>query len=288
MKQDHATVIPPDIHSPASGRMELKYAVPEETALEVLRWSSVFIEGGCMFQRVTSLYLDTPTLRFFRWHLDGCADRFKLRVRGYGDQLSDRLYLEVKRKTSGVVRKERTEIPTAVLSAVVGAAVPLAEQVLWKTGSEAMRSFLKKREAFHAEPKMLVTCRRQSLRESNVAGEVAVTVDRDIQCQQTSRSDLISDAFAWKSVSLPGLGTSTGTIIELKYSSRPPQWMRTLMAKLGPHRVNFSKYKAAMLQHADWSNGYVQSNGSGVEYAGCGLRPVTCVVPADRVGLYAY
>ena len=35
-------------------------------------------------QAITSLYLDTPSLTFLRWHLEGASERFKLRVRAYG------------------------------------------------------------------------------------------------------------------------------------------------------------------------------------------------------------
>jgi hypothetical protein len=287
MKNCDASTIP-NLRSTDIERLELKYAVSEEMALDVARWSSVFIKGDCITQRVTSLYLDTPALRFLRWQLDGCVDRFKLRVRGYGDELSDRVFVEVKRKTGDSVRKQRAEIPTTALSAVLGATVSIAEQASGGNPSEALRSFLNKRAAFQAEPKMLVRCQRQSLRSSNANGEVAVTIDRDIRYQQTSRQDLISDELAWQPVSLPGRSGAKGAIVELKYSSRPPQWMKTLIARLDPHRVNFSKYKAAMLQHGAWNNGHVQSHEAGIEDAGCGLPGVACTLPADRVGLYAY
>jgi VTC domain-containing protein len=287
MKNHDAISNSPNLRSSDIERTELKYAVSEETALDVLRWSRVFIKGDCISQRVTSLYLDTPTLRFLRWQLDGCVDRFKLRVRGYGDELSDRLYVEVKRKTGDIVRKQRAEIPTTALSAVLGATVSIAEQVLEDNRSEALRSFLNKRATFHAEPKILVSCQRQSLRESGVNGEVAVTVDRDIRYQQTCRRDLISDALAWRSVSLPGPDGAKGAIIELKYSSRPPQWLRTLTARLDPQHVNFSKYKAAMLQHAE-RNGYIHPDKPAMEYAGSDLRSTPCTMANDGVGSYGY
>jgi hypothetical protein len=267
--------------------MEIKYAVSEKAAVEILRWSRVFFQDDSMSQRVTSLYLDTPTLRFFRWHMDGCRDRFKLRVRGYGNHLNDRLYVEVKRKTDSIVSKERAEIPVAALDAALGATNAMAEQVFGGTRSEALQSFLTKREAFYAQPKMLVRCQRESLRESNTTGEVAVTVDCDVEYQQTSRRELMSDPLAWRSVALPNFRGSEAAIIELKYSTQPPKWMRALMARLAPHRVNFSKYKAAMQQHAEWSNGYVQPYKSGMEYACPSLRVVAGAVLDDRPGLYA-
>jgi hypothetical protein len=39
-------------------------------------------------------------------------------------------------------------------------------------------------------------------------------------------------------------------IVELKYLHQAPTWMKTIMIRLGPYRVGFSKYRAAMQQHA--------------------------------------
>ena len=69
-------------------RVEFKYSVPEGMAMWALQWSGVFLDRdrGLMGpQLITSLYLDTPTLTFFRWHREQRPDRFKLRIRGYGD-----------------------------------------------------------------------------------------------------------------------------------------------------------------------------------------------------------
>jgi hypothetical protein len=290
MKKLDAVLPFSDAQPIASARIEAKFIVSAELADHVLEWSSVFLQndrGLSSPQRVTSLYLDTPTLRFFRWHLDGCSDRFKLRVRGYGDCLDDRLYAEVKRKTGLIVRKQRAEISVTELGAVLGETDGEWEDFLG-TRSPALQCFLKKRTAFHAEPKMLVRCLRQSLRESIGTGEVAVTVDRHIQCQQTCRPNLVADPLAWRSVLLPLHAGRDAAIIELKYAYQPPQWMRPLITRLAPYRVNFSKYKTAMQQHAEWSTSYAQSNEPGIEYAGAGPWAIVRAVPDDRVGLYAY
>src|SRR5262245_23727921 len=103
---NHDTAWIPSPQRPIDGgRIEVKYVVPERLAAQVLRWSSVFLTGdgrARMAQRVTSLYLDTPTLKFFRWHLEGRRDRFKLRIRTYGDRSDGPLYAEIKRKTGFV------------------------------------------------------------------------------------------------------------------------------------------------------------------------------------------
>jgi hypothetical protein len=226
-------------------RTEIKYAVSNEVASQVLRCSSVFLEadrGLTAPQRITSLYLDGPDLTFLRWHEQGRANRFKLRVRTYGDRMQDCVYAEIKSKKGSVVRKRRAEVPAAML------AILLSRGDL-ETGSSALSEFIRKRKAFRAEPKILISCLRESLRQSADAGEVAVTIDRHIVSQRTCRSDFGFNPDTWSGVMLPGGLGSEAAILELKYSNQPPAWMNTLILELAPHRVSFSKYRAAMQQH---------------------------------------
>src|SRR4051794_12245818 len=102
-------------------RQEIKYAVPETAVLEAIQWAGFFLprdRGIAGPQRITSLYLDTPSMVFYRWHEERRPDRFKLRVRTYGDS-GRTAWLEIKRKTAGVVSKERTEVPADVLDSLL-------------------------------------------------------------------------------------------------------------------------------------------------------------------------
>src|SRR6185503_12942135 len=74
----------------AAGRKELKYCVPATVSECVLDVARMYLVPDVLSlgprQRVTSLYLDTPQLTFLRWHRDRAGDRFKLRIRRYGEQ----------------------------------------------------------------------------------------------------------------------------------------------------------------------------------------------------------
>lgn len=228
-------------------RVELKYAVPEDIAAWALQWSGVFLKrdfGLSGPQQVTSLYLDTPTLTFFRWHRERRPDRFKLRIRGYGDRTRDRVWAEIKRKTGVIVRKDRAALPVGGLDFVLRGN-PLAAG-FGESESPALHDFVKRRLAFHAEPKLLIRYHRDALREKGPGGEIATTVDRRLQYQPTRRHDLLDDPNLWRTLVLPRPAMA---IVELKYMGQAPTWMKTLMLKLAPHRVGFSKYRAAMQQH---------------------------------------
>jgi hypothetical protein len=231
-------------------RVELKYSVPEDLAAWALKWSGVFLQrdGGLAgAQRITSLYLDTPTLTFFRWHCEGRADRFKLRVRGYGDATRDRVWAEIKRKTGMIVHKQRAPLPVLGLDSFLRDAAPEGAP------SGDLQEFLNRRKAFHASPKLLLTCERDALRDKDGAcGELAVTVDRRIQYQPTRRHDLVDDPNSWRAVKLPRKGDPANpavAIVEVKYMHQPPSWMASLILRLAPHRVGFSKYRAATQQY---------------------------------------
>ena len=223
-------------------RVELKYSVPENLAAWALRWSGVFLErdtGLAGPQQITSLYLDTPTLTFFRWHSEQRADRFKLRIRGYGEGTRDCVWAEIKRKAGVVVYKQRAVISTVALDSVLRGEAPSSE----------LEEFVKRRQAFHAAPKLLLNCQRDALRHKSASGEIAVTVDRSIQYQPSCRHDLVDDPHRWRAVVLPCPAEPAQAIVEVKYMHRPPTWMTTLMLRLRPYRVGFSKYRAAMQQH---------------------------------------
>jgi len=228
------------------GRVETKFAVSEELAGQVWEASRQYLpadRGIYKTQRITSLYLDAPALTFLRWHKEGRSARFKLRVRGYGDPVGDRVFLEIKRKEGSTVYKQRAEVSTATLTRVLG------DSFTAHPGCPNLQDFMKIRHQFQAEPKVLVSCLREALRETGPSGETAVTIDRRISFQPTRRRDLDGEPGAWRSATLPGVTGLETSIVELKYTEEPPAWMKALIVRLAPYRVSFSKYRAAMQQH---------------------------------------
>jgi hypothetical protein len=207
-----------------------------------LQWSGVFLlrdRGLTGPQQVTSLYLDTPTLTFFRWHREQRPDRFKLRIRGYGDGNRDCVWAEIKRKAGTTVFKERAPLAVTALDRVLRGPAPSAD----------LEEFVKRRQAFNAAPRLLLTCKREALRQQDAFGETAVTIDREIRYQPSRRSDLLDDPRLWRAVRLPWSAHGAAAIIEIKYVHQPPVWMSTMMSRLASYRVGFSKYRAAMQQH---------------------------------------
>jgi hypothetical protein len=228
------------------GRTELKYCVPAAIADIALDVARRYLVPDALAlgrqQRVTSLYLDTPQLTFLRWHRERAADRFKLRIRGYGEQPVGTLYAELKRKTGSVGRKRRAAFPAPMLHAMLaGAHVGVSARSC--TGSD-LEAFTHRLRISGATPKVLVTCVREPLRDPHEAA--AVTVDRALQCQPMRHADLIGDPDAWQPIALPSAGEPSAALIELKYGVGMLTWLDELILFLAPWRVSFSKYVAAM------------------------------------------
>jgi hypothetical protein len=224
-----------------SNRYENKYALSGKLATHVLERARLFLSpdrGVDVPQCITTLYLETPNLTFYQWHNDRRTDRFKLRIRGYGQPPEGSLYVEIKGKNGKLSHKSRAEIALSKLNQVLAGVKP--------ADSSPLREFITVHKEFNAGPKLLVRCVRKAFRGYNAYGEVAVTADREIVWQPASCYDLAGDPQAWRPIVLP---EQSSAIVELKYVCRPPEWMASLMSELVKYRVKFSKYGTAMDQH---------------------------------------
>jgi len=237
-------------------RLELKYCVPEDVADAALGVARLFLrpERGLAHgeaQIVTSLYLDTPDLRFMRAHLDGAHDRFKLRVRAYGPPPWPEAFAEIKQKRGGICRKRRAPVPAEHLHDVLSGADLSFARVLRRDAAAALQEFVWRRLTCGAEPMVLVRSHRESLRGSS-DDQIAVTVDRSVAWQRATRLDMHVDPGAWRHVLLPQHAGPATAVLELKHARRPPAWMSPLIARLAPWRVSFSKYVAAATALRVW------------------------------------
>lgn len=249
------SMLPPAPRTVPPGRVELKYCVPEEVADRVLRIARTFLPADQYLeasrrQRIRSLYLDTPCLTFLRWQRERLNDRFKLRIRAYGDGPWTRVYAEVKRRAGPIVRKKRASVPWGALPALLAATDLSGVAELARDDRAAVQAFARRALIFAAEPKVLLTCVRESLRGERADEETAVTVDREILCQPAR--DMNGNDALWVPLSLPSAFQGTPVILELKHGQQPPAWMSTLMTRLRSSRVSFSKYATSMTQLPDW------------------------------------
>ena len=95
-------------------RWELKYIIPEDTALAVARFVSSYtvlddygVGKPHNSYPIHSLYLDSEALTIY-WHtINGNKNRFKLRLRFYDNDPESPVFFEIKRRMNNAILKQR-------------------------------------------------------------------------------------------------------------------------------------------------------------------------------------
>ena len=229
-------------------RFEFKYWVAHETAEAVLRLTRPYLrcddwaEGG---QHNTSLYLDSPEFDFATMHTESAPDRIKLRVRAYGDPPSGSAFFEIKRKVKAVILKRRAIAPLELMPRVLSTlTIP---QLRSPEEEQTLAQFLYLMTVHRAEPKVLLTCRREAFASIDPGDGVRLTLDREIRYQPARGFTLQGDPSAW--IRLCGLGAyraDANTLIEIKFRGSAPFWLDEVVQQLQLNRCSYSKYVSAV------------------------------------------
>jgi hypothetical protein len=230
----------------AVSRYELKYWLPEAAASQAIAFARPFLSLDPLSQptqgnseRVTSLYLDSRAREFYVQHVASATDRFKLRIRTYGETQGATAYFEIKRKVGMVIDKRRAEVPTHEVSqAVSRGCCPAATH---NGHAPHLESFLSLMTLHRALPQVLITCLRESYVPRDPREKVRVTVDREIAFQPTNSASLGSRPGCWQTTP----SVRRGALLELKFSGTMPWWMRELSLRVGRYRTAYSKYVSA-------------------------------------------
>src|SRR5262249_55670875 len=95
-------------------RFELKYLIPEQTALQVRDFVRSYLEmdefsvGRPNYSYpVHSLYLDSDDLRLYWRTINGDKNRYKLRLRYYSLSPESPVFFEIKRRMNNCILKQR-------------------------------------------------------------------------------------------------------------------------------------------------------------------------------------
>ena len=230
-------------------RFEYKYWVPDILADELLAFAAPYLrrdELARQGQRNTSLYLDSDDLEFVQMHTESAPDRLKLRVRAYGDPPAGSAFFEIKRKVKAVTLKRRAIVPLALvpgilLGEVTDVGLQSAEE------ERTLGHFLYLMAVHRAEPKVLLTCRREAYSSLEPSEGVRLTLDHDISYQRALGPTLQGDPRAWvRLCGVNGYEADATTLIELKFRGSAPWWAGELVQRLSLRASSYSKYISAM------------------------------------------
>lgn len=186
--------------------------------------------------RITSLYYDTPGLRFYWEKVDGLRFRRKLRVRAYGapEEITDAstVYVEIKQRVNRVTQKRRVALPYPSARAlcdgrrdpgVEGSARPLVSEILSLAHTLDLR------------PMAVTTYFRDGYVGLGADLGLRVTVDQGVAGRD--RDFYLGSGAPNRFLVPPHL-----SVLEVKANERVPTWFTDLAARHDLTTVRISKY----------------------------------------------
>jgi hypothetical protein len=238
------------LHALQASRYELKYILGESYAQGVRDFVSPHLEPDPHARPdrgntyvISSLYLDTPDLQLYRQTCQGIKNRFKLRIRFYDDDPDHPAFLEIKRRVTDVIRKERATVTRGAVRRVLRGDPPdmsflMGDVVNPKSGS-ALLNFCGLCDRIGAIGQVYVSYLREAY-VSPDSDSIRVTFDRQLSATRYKQgADL--------AVPTDGIDARVGgVILELKFTDRFPPWMREVVGEFNLMRSPAAKYMACV------------------------------------------
>lgn len=185
------------------------------------------------FYSISNIYYDTPTDTLIRASLAKPKYKEKLRLRAYGvPKETDRVYLEIKKKFTGLVNKRRTALRLDEAYAFVQTGdAPVLQEYMNKQVLNEITYFLR---LYDLAPKLYLSYDRKAL-FSKESRDLRITFDTNIRCrrydlklEQGDYGEQLLEPDQW--------------LMEVKAENTVPLWLSRLLAKHGLYRTSFSKY----------------------------------------------
>lgn len=236
-------------------RQEAKYIIPPALVPDIREFIRPFCEpdphsnGEPPAYTVVTLQLDTPDLALHYAKENEALNRFKLRVRTYGEPGTNAVFMEIKRKIRGTVVKSRTMVAFEEWN----------ERLLFDPvvrlrfrSSKEEHGFLEFRRLVQetgARPVVLVRYERESY-FGRIDHYARVSFDRRLAYQPTRSWDSWGRGGRWfpmdSSVALHKQQPFSGLVLELKTLNEVPHWMVDLVVTFALERTGNCKYSNAL------------------------------------------
>jgi hypothetical protein len=243
------------ITPPSLQRREYKYLIDELTADRIRGYIRGFCAVDGYAERTggryltDTLYLDTPDFASYRATIDDAGDRYKLRIRSYPSLGGGPVYFEVKQRVSETIHKTRGAFRGDWRRLLEDFDRGLLDDIEPKH-RPAIETFL----CYSRRAPVLPAARVRYEREPYVSlidDYARVTFDRSLSCQHAGDLSTSPAHERWcyidDCVSLRGSAFSASSVLlELKFTSLVPAWMRQLVHSFDIQRLAFCKYTRAV------------------------------------------
>jgi SPX domain protein involved in polyphosphate accumulation len=225
-------------------RFELKYRVNAHVALAIRDFVSSYLVldeysvGKPNFSYANhSIYLDSPDLRLVWDTINGNKNRYKLRLRFYDDDPNTPIFFEIKRRSNEAIIKRRAPIRREAVPSLLAGHLP-APDFLFSYKPQylvAIQEFSRLMADLQAAPKTHVAYLREAWVSPN-DNSVRVTLDRDVCAQPHSTAEISTRMESFVTPFAPDV------ILEIKFTSRYPDWLRQLVEIFGVMQCGAAKY----------------------------------------------
>ena len=236
-------------------RYEAKYVIPKEYVPQLRAFIRPFCKpdphthGDPPTYTITTLQLDEPYFSLHDAKQHETVNRFKLRVRTYGEIGSAPMFTEIKSKLEETIIKNRSVIPADQWSKelIFGVRLPNC----FKNERQEIDFLQFKRLVWElgAEPKTLIRYVRESY-VGTVDRYARVTFDCKLEYQMTDSWTDFGRSGIWRgmdSSEAQGFGLPySGVIMELKALSYMPVWVMDMVERFQLHKQGNCKYSTAI------------------------------------------
>ncbi|MFO1496971.1 MAG: polyphosphate polymerase domain-containing protein [Verrucomicrobiota bacterium] len=212
-------------------RLELKYTIREEVALQVREFVRSYLEideyGATrpnLSYPVHSLYLDSDDLVLYWNTINGNKNRYKLRLRFYESRSSAPVYFEIKRRMNNAILKQRGGVRREAVDWILGGHLPEPTHLLSNDPKQlaALQRFSQLLNQHHCKPKAHIVYQREAWISPH-NNSVRLTMDRDVMCDPDPTTRLAT------SLLNPVCVFGKSVILELKFTGRFPDWFGELV-----------------------------------------------------------
>ena len=252
-----------------SSRFELKFVIEEPRAVAIADFVSSYLRpsphngsGPIRGHPVISLYMDSPDFFLFRQAYTGHKNRMKLRIRFYDGEWERPAFLEVKRRVSEVICKQRAMITREGVRQILLGGWP--ERPYWadnnhlikgKRRQDVSEDFWSYANTIGARGAIYVSYYRE-IYEAPDDEELRVTLDRYVHGSQYDGSGRLEvPRRGWHPYLPPYLAPfpKDGVILELKFDNQAPRWMFELVKIFNLRQTPVCKYSACIYaQQLHW------------------------------------
>jgi hypothetical protein len=228
-----------------ASRFELKYIIDEERARACRDFARSFLRpdlhadpsNGYSYP-IHSLYLDDPGFLLAKRTIEGHKNPFKLRIRYYDGMADHPVFLEIKRRVSDAILKERAMVHRSAVARLLAGDWPEVHDLVQPGNLKhfhALERFSDLSAQLRARGHVIVSYRREAWVSPENEG-IRMTFDRELVATPF-RGELAEGDFE-RGIK-PPVG---GVVLELKFTQRYPDWMRELVRVFNLRRTSMPKY----------------------------------------------